>query len=287
MIPLNRLKKDVQFNQELTYVVDVLKGIAAARFHVLERQMAVFEQYFKIASELLTVIDFAHVDHPFVQPRTPVAGVILVTSDAGFLGGLNAQVVNLGLSEGGPTALLTVIGERGTYYLRDCKQPVTAFPGILDDTDKRLALAFAIRDHIVRQVLEGSCGRVIVVYPKPVSFTVQEITIETLIPCSAWVAQRAGQTRLVPNLLWESPMDEVLEYVILQWIGRRLDEIFAFSRLAELGARAVHLEGSSQELLRRGKKLKMQYFRARHEVIDRSIREVCGAQLLYGQQQAQ
>jgi F0F1-type ATP synthase gamma subunit len=210
----------------------------------------------------------------------------MVTSDAGFLGGLNAQVVSLGVSEGGPTALFTVIGERGTHYLRDSKQPVTAFPGIQDDARNRLALASAVRDHVIRQVLEGACGRVIVVYPKPVSFTVQEITLETLIPCSTWVAQRAGQTRIVPSLLWESQMDEVMEYVILQWIGRRLDEIFAFSRLAELAARAVHLEGSYQELLRRGKKLKLQYLRARHEVIDRSIREVCAAQLLYGQTHA-
>ncbi|MBI4323135.1 MAG: F0F1 ATP synthase subunit gamma [Candidatus Omnitrophica bacterium] len=283
MIPLLKLKKDVQFNQELIHVVDVLKGIAAARFHVLERRLAVFEQYFNVASELLTVIDFARLGHPFVQPRTPVTGVVMVTSDAGFLGGLNAQVVNLGLEEGGPTALLTVIGERGTYYLRDTRQSVSAFPGIQDDERNRLALAGAVRDHVVRQVLGGSCGRVIVVYPKPVSFTVQEITMETLIPCSTWVAQRAGQPRAVPNLLWESRMDEVMEYVLLQWMGRRLDEIFALSRLAELAARAVHLEGSYQELLRRGKKLKLQYFRARHEVIDRSIREVCAAQLLYGQ----
>ena len=282
MIPLLKLKKDVQVNHELAYMVDVMKGIAAARFHILERRLAVFEQYFNAASELLAVIDFAHVDHPFVQPRTPVTGVVMVTSDAGFLGGLNAQVVNRGLTEGGPTALLAVIGERGTYYLRETRQRVRTFPGIQDDEGDRLALAGAVRDHVVRQVLEGSCGRVIVVYPKSVSFTVQEITTETLIPCSAWVAQRAGQPRILPNLLWESRMDEVMEYVLLQWIGRRLDEIFALSRLAELAARTVHLEGSYQELLRRGKKLKLQYFRARHEMIDRSIREVCAAQLLYG-----
>ena len=282
MIPLLKLKKDVQFNHELTYVVDVMKGIAAARFHVLERRLSVFEQYFSAASEFLTILDFAHTDHPFVRPRTPVTGVVMVTSDAGFLGGLNAQVVNLGLTEGGPTALLAVIGERGTYYLRDTRQRVQAFPGIQDDEGDRLALAGAVRDHVVRQVLEGACGRVIIVYPKPVSFTVQEVTMETLIPCSAWVAQHAGPPRVLPNLLWESPMDAVMEYVLLQWIGRRLDKIFALSRLAELAARAVHLEGSYQELLRRGKKLKLQYFRARHEIIDRSIREVCAAQLLYG-----
>lgn len=280
MIPLTKLKKDVLFNQDLTKVVDVMKGIAAAKFHLLEKRLAIFEQYFKISGEFLTILDTAQVHHPFVQAQTPVVGVVLVTSDAGFLGGLNAQVINLGLSEGGPTALLWVIGERGVYYLRESKQPVTGFPGIQDDERQRLGLACSIRDHVVQQVLEGRCGRVMVIYPKPVSFTVQELTIEPLLPCTAWMATPAQ--RPSPHLMWESPMEGVLEYVLIQWIAQRLNAIFAMSRLAEMAARAVHLEGSFQELIRRGKKLKHQYLRARHEVIDRSIREVCVAQMLNG-----
>lgn len=282
MIPLTKLKKDVLFNQDLTKVVDVMKGIASAKFHMLEKRLALFEQYFKVAGEFLTVLDTAHVQHPFVQVQTPVVGVVLVTSDAGFLGGLNAQVVNMGLSEGGPGALVSVIGERGTYYLRDAKHSVAAFPGIQDDERQRLGLALQIRDHIVQQVLEGRCGRVIVVYPKPVSFTVQELTIEPLLPCTAWMASQPA--RPPSNLIWESPMEGVLEYVITQWIAQRLNEIFALARLAEMAARAVHLEGSFQELVRRGKKLKHQYLRSRHEVIDRSIREVCVAQMLNGKE---
>ena len=54
------------------------------------------------------------------------------------------------------------------------------------------------------------------------------------------------------------------------------------SRLAELAARSVHLEGSTQELQRRGKKLHQQYFRRRHEVIDNSMRELFAARSLYG-----
>ncbi|MEK7215318.1 MAG: F0F1 ATP synthase subunit gamma, partial [Chloroflexota bacterium] len=196
------------------------------------------------------------------------------------LGGLNAQVVSLGLSEGGPNALVSVIGERGMYYLRDAKQNVTSFPGIQDDERQRMGLALQLRDHVVQQVLEGRCGRVIVIYPKPVSFTVQEMTMEPLLPCTAWMSPQAS--RPSPYLIWESPMDGVLEYVIMQWIALRLSEIFSLARLAEMAARAVHLEGSFQELVRRGKKLKHQYLRSRHELIDRSIREVCVAQMLNG-----
>jgi len=280
VIPLTKLKKDVLFNGELTKVVDVLKGIAAARFYTLQRQLVLFEKFFKVAEEFLVPIDFGRVTHPFVQAQTGSVGVLMVTSDAGFLGGLNTQVVSTGLSQAGPGGRVSVIGERGTSVLRDVRQGFTTFPGIQDS--KRFALAMAVRDHLVDQVLSGECGRVVVVYPKPISFAVQEVTVETLLPASAWVHQ--GERPV--HLIWESRMDDIVEYVVIQWIGHRLDQIFALSRLAEMAARAVHLEGSYQELTRQGKKLKLHYFRARHEVIDRSMREIFAAQLLYGKSRA-
>ena len=51
--------------------------------------------------------------------------------------------------------------------------------------------------------------------------------------------------------------------------------------MAELSARAVHLEGSTQELQREGKKLRQQYFRKRHELIDSSMRELFAARVIY------
>lgn len=276
MIPLVRLKKDVQFNQELTQFIDVLKGVAAARYHALERQLQLFDRYFREIGDILALADLTRSRHPFVQPASPAVGVVMVTSDGGFLGGLNTQVVNAGLREAGPSGALTIIGERGASYVRDLHRGFASFPGI-DDTS-RLALALAVRDHIVSQVLQGTCGRLIVVYPRPVSFAVQEVTSEVFLPCTAWVQS----PRVAHDLLWESPQDGVIEYLVTQWIGYRLDIIFALSRLAELAARVVHLEGSYQELQRRGKQLQLQYFRARHEVIDRSMREIFAAQLLYG-----
>ena len=284
MIPLIKLKKDVLFNGELTKVVDVLKGIAAARYHVLERQMAMFEQFFQVCEEFFASVDVSRLDHPFVRPYGPETAVLLVTTDAGFLGGLNSQVVNVGLKEGGSNAQYSVIGERGYGVLRDMKLEFAPFPGIQDDG--REALAFAVRDHLVRQVLTGRCGRVAVVYPKPVSFSVQEVTVETLIPFGA-PRPSASSGRMgaqSADLLWESRPEDVVEYVVIQWMGHRLAALFALSRLAELAARSVHLEGSFQELNRIGKRLKHEYFRARHEVIDRSMREIFAAQLLYGKQ---
>ena len=80
----------------------------------------------------------------------------------------------------------------------------------------------------------------------------------------------------------ESSAASLLEYLVWLWLGGKLYEVFGLSRIAEMAARAVHLEGSSQELQRRGQKLRQQYFRKRHEVIDSNMRELFAARSLYG-----
>lgn len=283
MIPLMRLKREVQFNTELTQIVDALKGIAAARFHLLERQVAFFDAYFKATEKLLSGIPLGQIQHPFVQPPNTKVGVLMVTSTAGFLGGLNMRVLAAGLSECGSDGMLTVIGERGASALRDQRQGFSTFPGIEDTS--RFKLALEVRDHLVRQVLSGQCGKLVAVFPKPLSFSVQQVTVQTLLPCTEWLSPEL-QKGVSPNLLWESSPRDLLEYVLSQWIAHRLAEIFAHSRLAELAARVIHLEGSYQELLGRGRRMKMIYFRARHEVIDRSMREIYASQLMFGKESA-
>src|SRR5207253_2870288 len=97
-----------------------------------------------------------------------------------------------------------------------------------------------------------------------------------------WLIKRKTEPIHADQMIWESTPEVVLKYVVHQWIEYRLLELFTLSRLSEMAARVMHLEGSYQELLRQGKKLKLQYFRGRHEVIDRSMREVFSAQLLMG-----
>lgn len=279
MIPLIRLKKDVSFNRELTFVVDILKGIATARYFALSKQLALSDEFTQVCLEFLAPFDLERLDHPFARGGEGPAAVLMVTSDAGFLGGLNHQVISAGIRAGGAGAVYSVVGERGAGILQDAQRHCTVFPGIQDAT--RMALAATVRDHLVRSILSAGCGKLLMVYPKPVTFSHQQAAVETLLPCSAW-REPAARRSVSPQTIWESSPQRVVEYVASQWLAHRLAYLFAQSRLSELSARSVHLEGSYQELIRQGKTLRHQYFRARHEVIDRSMREIFAAQLLYG-----
>jgi len=54
------------------------------------------------------------------------------------------------------------------------------------------------------------------------------------------------------------------------------------AKLAELAARFMHLEESSHRLEEVDKKLKLKYFRTRHELTDMSMREIFSARMIHG-----
>ena len=281
MASLLRLKQEIQFNHRLGGLLDALKAIAAQQFQALERKFRTNAAFFDTVQAVAGTFDVEHLSHPFTQSAGPV-GVIAVTSDTGLLGGLNQQVLTATMQEyrRAPGELM-IIGDRGVSAAREMGLSCRAFAGIQDS--QRHVLAAQVRDYALNRALEGRLGALSVVYPRALSFTIQRVEVVRVLPCAEWFRSGAiaRGVRSGP-ILMESPSASVLEYLVWLWLGEKLIEVFGMSRLAELAARSVHLEDSSQELQRRGKKLQLRYFRERHEVIDRSMRELFASRSLYG-----
>lgn len=279
MIPLIKLKKEVEFNSELKQVVDALKGIAMNRYLMLQKKLQLFERFPELAGELLEGISIGDIDHPYIRSNNKRVAVLMVTSDGGFVGNMNAQVIQAGLTVGGEDAVYAIVGDRGASMFADQKKQFHRFPGV--DDKKRAELAAQVREKMLGFIASGECGKFVVVYPKPISMSMQKATVEAMIPCDSWLSGQVDANKKTPETIWESEPRDILSYVATFWVEHRLDEIFSVARVAELGARVMNLEGSFQEVIRQGKKIKLQYHRARHEVIDRSMREVFSSQLLF------
>jgi ATP synthase F1 gamma subunit len=281
MKTLSVVKKDLDFNRGLSSLIDVLKNIAVAQYRTLEQKIKSFEKFGQEVESFFDFIDLAQVDHPFVRPQNNSQAVVAVTSDSGLLGGLNMQVVSVAIAELEKIpGKLVVIGERGKMYAQESKIPFTAFPGIKDE--ERFGQAIQLRDYLVAKALEGSFHHLKIVYPRPISFTVQRIEKLSVLPFSL-ASQEKGLVKAIPEFISESSFADVAEYLLYLWLGQKIYEIFGLSRLAEFSARYVHLEESLQKLKEMDTKLRLEYFRVRHELIDRSMRELFSARLLYAQ----
>ena len=280
MASLITLKQEIQFNTRLANVLDALKSIAAQQFQALERTLQTNDRFFEAVETIAGTFPLERFSHPYTRSEGPV-GVVMITSDTGLLGGLNQQVVAVGLEEyrHAPGELI-VIGERGVTYVREAGLPCRRFPAAVDT--ERFQLAAAVRDYALQRVLSGGLSRLTIVHPRALSFTVQRVEVVRALPCMEWFRSSAVPRGIrSDSLMLESSVADVVEYLVWLWVEEKLVALLGMARLAELAARSVHLEGSSQELQRRGQKLWLRYFRERHEVIDRNMRELFSARSLF------
>lgn len=280
---LSQIKKEMEFNQGLYSLVDVLKSVAISQYRILEKKVHLFERLYGCLEEFFSLIDTDTSKHPLVNVEGRRPAVIAVTSDAGLVGGLNAQVMNLALKEvKNNQSKLIVIGERGKVYAQENNVPFTAFAGIKDEM--RLSQAGEVRDYVLSQELNRKLGAIKIIYPYALSIVSQSIKVLQLIPFSKGAminSKGSAQPAALPDIVFESSIDDIAGYLIYLFLEHKFSEIFGLSRLAELSGRFVHLESSKTKIEQLNKQLKQQYFRQRHELIDRNMRELFVARMQF------
>lgn len=280
MKTLINIKKDIKTNAGLLLLIETLKTIAIAQYYAAQKKIDISTKLFSSIESFAEVINIDEVNHFFTNSEGRAQAVVAVTSDAGFLGGLNMKVVSAALQEAQkmPTTII-IVGERGEMYVRGTGFSTVNFPGIQDEA--RFSQAMRLRDYIYQKALAGEFGTVKVVYPRTASLGVQSIERVSFLPFQpANVKQAAPDIRT--DMILESRPEDIVEYLVYLWMGMKLYDIFGQSRLAEFSARYFHLEESGEKLKEEDKKVKLQYFRIRHELADRSIRELVAGRFVCG-----
>ncbi|MFH1752906.1 MAG: FoF1 ATP synthase subunit gamma [Candidatus Omnitrophota bacterium] len=274
------VKKDMEFNKGLSQLIETLKSIAIAHYYAMEKRLHVFEQFIPTVESFFAAVGVGASNHPFVTPKKNAQAIVAITTDAGFLGGLNMKVVGAALEEARKMpATIIVVGERGKAYVRGTGFPIVGFPGIQDE--ERRAQAWQLRDYIIEKVLAGEFHTVKVVYPRAVTFGVQRIKMVSFLPFDTGNIKNSG-AEAAPDMILESRPSDIIEYLVYLWMGEMLYDIFGLSRLAEFSARYVHLDESGEKLKDEEKKVKLEYFRVRHELADRALRELISGRYVRG-----
>ena len=283
---LNEIRKELKFNTELVQLIETLKNIAAAQYHMLEKEKERFDDFMNAFSEFFRVVNLVEVQNPLVRVTSDVLGIVAVTSDAGFMGGVNQGVMRAaqvaqGDRQDDQTAWV-IIGEKGASTFSDQERKFKFFKGINQDTIYEQAVE--IKDYIVSEVLANRMGKVVLAYPKSLSFSSQAVEVINILPCAELFDASAesevshrfkgdGFMARASRIIVESSFSDMVEYLAGVWVTSRLYEVFEDSKLAEFSARAIHLEGSFQKLEKERKKIKHMCSKAVHEKIDKGMRE--------------
>jgi len=278
---LSQIKKDLDFNLNLYNLIEVLKEIAIAQYKILEKKIRTFEEVFSALGNIFTLMQSSNSDHPLLRTAGRQPGVVALTSDAGLLGGLNMGVMTQAIKEAQKNqAKLIIIGEKGQMYAQESGLPFVIFKGVKDET--RFSQAQELRNYILDEELSLRLGELKIVYPVALSIVSQQVKTLQLFPFTKPEQFRQpAVAEAAIDVVMESRPEDILQYWIYLYLGQKFYQIFGLSRLAELSARFSHLESSKTKIDQLNKDLRLQYFRQRHEMIDKNMRELFAARLVF------
>ena len=281
MAKLRNLREQLGFNKDMESIINVLKGVTASEFSRIQRERKKFDEFEEHLKKVFRVVDIKNFSHCFLDENSKLpSNIILITSDTGFLGKLNVSIVNSALAEYKENDTLTIIGRQGERYLGEKSKEFKFFPGISDYIS--FSEVEKLKNFIIKQVSEKQVNRTIIIYPQFISFAIQRVQTFNLLPCRQLFFKNpepVDEKIEKEKVVIEPSFKRVVEYLVHLWIGNVISNIFWESKLSEWSARVIHLEGSSDEVKRQAKTVRLAYFRAIHENSDKSIREIFSSTL--------
>ncbi|MFA5356797.1 MAG: FoF1 ATP synthase subunit gamma [Candidatus Omnitrophota bacterium] len=276
MIPVGKLKSNLQFNKNLGDLIEVMKLAATLQFNQFRLKQEPSSEFLTLLDDLFGVLLGVGAGNELLKPREDLPSLlVLISSDEGFLGELNFLLANTLLNNRRRNDIIACTGLQGANYLREIHVDFSFFDSPGEKLDSKVLAS--LRDFILGQYLKKKIGRVYIVYSRFISISSQQVEIEMLIPL---LSSRQAQKSSVENLLVEPNLRSVAEGWVKSWLDFKLYQIFWSSKLSELAARIMHLEGSVQELRRINSRLNMEYFKYLHGLSDKSIRELTAARLI-------
>ncbi|MDA8219804.1 MAG: ATP synthase F1 subunit gamma [Dehalococcoidales bacterium] len=182
--------------------------------------------------------------HPLLERRANIrrAGVLLITSDRGLAGGLNAAVIrtamNFMLSQEVPVST-TVVGRKGRdWVLRYGREMRAEFIG-LTDRPTYMDIVPVVRV-LTEDYLSGYVDRVELVYTRFVTTLTQQPVVQTLLP----IEQPTGGRRNAEYIYEPSPK-QVLEDLLPRFVEVQVYQALLEAIASEQSARMVAMRNAT------------------------------------------
>jgi F-type H+-transporting ATPase subunit gamma len=293
-------------------ITKAMKLVAAARLRRAQAAIVAARPYATRMEELFAdVVQRVQEDvssdkplHPMLQPReVHKVRLVIVTSDRGLAGGLNAGVLRrlerFVVEEGAKyeSIEVTVVGRKGREYLRRRTHKVNGeLAGATSETS--LDLAREIAQHVTQDYIDGKIDAVFVIYNEFRSAISQEVKLHSLLPLGAQlnlVKDDKGdkKTQATPkeqqeherpaDFEYEPSAEAVLDHLIPLYIETVFYRAMLESVASEFGARMSAMDSATKNAKEMISTLTLQFNRARQAAITKELSEiVSGAESLKG-----
>ncbi len=275
-----KIKSDLDDIAELVEIIQILKDVADTKFHELATRKDRFARFGESFVEFFRMISLSEVRHPLVSNDNPVTAILGITSEAGFMGDLNAKTIRhiLAEKERNQNSQLVIVGRKGVEKLHKIAPDMKTFTE-LEETGL-YEISVRIKDFLIDQVMSDKYGRVLVVYPWSKTFNLQKPRTVKLLPCDELLIKQAEFVDSIESVIQESDPVDIIGYLADMWLVCRLYEILHDTSISEAAAQSQQLEASVQRMKKDKKGIASAFAKAKKGDIDKGMREVFTARMM-------
>jgi len=282
---IRRRIKSVKNTRQITKAMEL---VAASKMKKAQQMALAGRAYASLMAEMLAALAgrVEESSHPFLTQReVKVRGIILVTSDKGLCGPLNANLFKLVTEIKGP-AKYAVIGRKGSQFLARTRRDLLADFTVSDRVS--FAEVKVVAEFMVKQYLDGVVDTVELIYPYFRNTLVQTPTNLPLLPLQSLKAvvedlhNDAGHAHAPKaaddrEILFEPDAQSVLDSLLPLYINREIYQHILDAKASEHSSRMVAMKTAKDNATSLIDDLTLEYNKARQAGITQEILEIAAA----------
>ncbi|GAA1660004.1 F0F1 ATP synthase subunit gamma [Fodinicola feengrottensis] len=304
-MPANvRIIRDrVRSVQSIKKITRAQELIAASRIVKSRQRVDAARPYTEEITRVLTALatNASNLTHPLLVPREQVrrAGVLVVTSDRGFAGGYNANVLRKAeqlfsrLREDNVEPVLFVMGRKGIAYFRFRERPIAAqWAGFSEQprfenariAGETLIAAFTaggestVDASELANVPNGVPGidQLHIVSTEFHSMVSQTPAAKIVAPLQVEYVEEGAEHKLLPEYEFEPEADELLSAILPKYVNTRIFAALLEAAASESAARQQAMKSATDNAEDLIKNLSREANQARQAQITQEISEIVG-----------
>jgi F-type H+-transporting ATPase subunit gamma len=283
---IRRRIKSVKNTRQITKAMEL---VAASKMKKAQQAALAGRPYAELMARMLAGLA-DHVDsslHPFLATReVKTRGIILITSDKGLCGPLNANVFKL-VTDIKTPAKYAVIGRKGSQFIARTKRDLLADFSVSDRVG--FPEVRVVAEFMMKQYLDGIVDTVEVIWPRFRNTLIQVPTTLPLLPLSDLKKAVEGlrhdsgsvsvPTKSIESqMLFEPNPSAVLDALLPLYINRQVFHEVLDAKASEHSARMVAMKTAKDNATKLLGDLTLEYNKARQAAITQEILEIAAAQ---------
>lgn len=285
MASLRDIRRRIKSVKNTRQITKAMELVAASKMKKAQQAALSGRAYAGLMAEMLAAVagrvEESH--HPFLTRRdVKVRGIILVTTDKGLCGPLNANLFKL-VTEIKEPAKYAVIGRKGAQFLARTRRDLLADFTVSDRVP--FAEVKTVAEFMVKQYLEGVVDTVELIYPHFRNTLVQTPTNLPLLPLQSLAAvvadlrADAGGTARTDEreIQFEPDAQSVLDALLPLYVNREIYQHILDAKASEHSSRMVAMKTAKDNATKLIGDLTLEYNKARQAGITQEILEIAAA----------